>query len=223
TITLPLMSMLAGERGVMAAQIACALSGCQVAYFAFQFGPGVLRIEQIDTGPVFGDIAVTPTNLIVKVAGMTRLAAEASSKPDESAESVLMRLNIQARSPGASQLRITQLEVTSADGEPQYVLGVDGGVIVAGVASTEEPTCQYRVQAGDTLSAIALANGVTIDQINELNEIPNRSVIRVGQVLTIPASECRAPAPASYVNRNSSDIIEVHDCRYLGGDVFEWY
>lgn len=223
TITLPLMSMLAGERGVIAAEIKCALWECQVVEIVIQFNPDVLQIEQIEAGPFFGGSAVTRSNLIDNAAGIIRLAAETSSKPDESAEPVLMRLNIQARSPGASQLRITQLEVASADGEPQYVIGVDGGVIVAGAASTEAPTCQYRVQAGDTLSGIALANGVTVDQINELNEIPNRSMIRVGQVLTIPASDCRAPAPASYANRNSSDIIEVHDCRHLGGGVFEWY
>jgi LysM repeat protein len=82
--------------------------------------------------------------------------------------------------------------------------------------SSEQVTCEYTVSTGDTLSGIALANKVTVSEIMALNEITNPRVIRVGQVLTVPASDC---VPAA----TSGNIIEVFDCTHLGNNVFEWY
>jgi len=45
---------------------------------------------------------------------------------------------------------------------------------------------QYIVKAGDTLSAIAKAYGVTVQQIVDANNIPNPDMIDVDQVLIIP-------------------------------------
>ncbi len=44
----------------------------------------------------------------------------------------------------------------------------------------------YRVVAGDTLSRIAARFGTTVKAIQELNEIPDPRLIRVGQVIRIP-------------------------------------
>jgi LysM repeat protein len=44
----------------------------------------------------------------------------------------------------------------------------------------------YRVQAGDTLSAIAARFGTTVKAIADLNGISNPSQIRIGQILRIP-------------------------------------
>ena len=44
----------------------------------------------------------------------------------------------------------------------------------------------YTVQSGDTLSAIAAANGVTVADLVEANGIKNPNLIQVGQQLVIP-------------------------------------
>ena len=49
------------------------------------------------------------------------------------------------------------------------------------------PGTEYTVVPGDTLSAIAKAHGVTIDEIVEANEITDPDLLRIGQVLTIPS------------------------------------
>lgn len=46
---------------------------------------------------------------------------------------------------------------------------------------------EYRIQSGDTLSAIAVRHGVPINQLKQANDL-NGDVIRVGQVLRIPSS-----------------------------------
>lgn len=46
---------------------------------------------------------------------------------------------------------------------------------------------EYRIQSGDTLSAIAVRHGVPVNQLKQANDI-NGDVIRVGQVLQIPRS-----------------------------------
>jgi LysM repeat protein len=46
----------------------------------------------------------------------------------------------------------------------------------------------YTVQAGDTLSSIANANGLTSKQLADYNGITNADSLKIGQVLKIPAS-----------------------------------
>ncbi len=61
----------------------------------------------------------------------------------------------------------------------------------------------YVVQPGDTLFRIALQHGVSVDAIVAANNLPNRSIVYVGQVLIIPkagASQPTAPLAASSVH-----------------------
>jgi LysM repeat protein len=44
----------------------------------------------------------------------------------------------------------------------------------------------YRVKSGDTLTAIAARFGTTVAAIVELNDLPNRNALSVGQILLIP-------------------------------------
>ena len=54
----------------------------------------------------------------------------------------------------------------------------------------------YTVQGGDTLFGIARKLGVTVDAIVAANNIANPSLIKPGQVLTIPDA-AGAPAPSA--------------------------
>ena len=46
----------------------------------------------------------------------------------------------------------------------------------------------YTVQKGDTLYRIAKVNGITVDELKTLNNLNSSSVLKVGQVLKIPAT-----------------------------------
>jgi len=63
------------------------------------------------------------------------------------------------------------------------LLGLNGAVAIA------EETTTYYIRAGDTLSAIAAAHGITLDELRALNpEITDLNKIYVGTALRIPTS-----------------------------------
>jgi N-acetylmuramoyl-L-alanine amidase len=61
------------------------------------------------------------------------------------------------------------------------------------ISSPGAAQTSYTVEAGDTLSAIAVRNGVTVADLVQVNGISNPDLIFVGQQLAIPSS---APPPA---------------------------
>lgn len=69
-----------------------------------------------------------------------------------------------------------------------FVLGGDGSYTPPPPAPSPEPDLRgrYRVQSGDTLSAIAAEFGTTVDALAAVNGIANEDYIQAGWVLTIP-------------------------------------
>lgn len=64
-------------------------------------------------------------------------------------------------------------------------------------ASAPAPGSAYLVVAGDTVSGIAVRNGVSVSAIVGANGLDSRALIRIGQTLRIPAVGSTAPAPAA--------------------------
>ncbi|MCL2464551.1 MAG: LysM peptidoglycan-binding domain-containing protein [Micrococcales bacterium] len=61
-----------------------------------------------------------------------------------------------------------------------------------GIGSPASAAAQYTVQRGDTVSAIAARNGVTVASIASANTLADPSYIRIGQVLRIPTTTSSA-------------------------------
>ena len=70
----------------------------------------------------------------------------------------------------------------------------------------------YTVQAGDTLYAIALRYGVTVQAIINANGITNANLIRVGQVLTIPGTD--TPTTPTTPTTGTSYTVKAGDTLY---------
>jgi LysM repeat protein len=238
TVSLPFVGIEAGQSLVVEAQIQCIEEGCSAFDMTIEFNPAVIQVDQIELGPFLGEQVFTAENSIDNEAGIVRLAAAALGDPPPDSEPILLRLHITPLTSGVTELQITRLDIGDLIGNPLETLAVDGGVAVLGEntapaieplptqpaadapisqpEAVEQPTCQYQVRPGDTLSGIAIANHVSVDQLVEMNGISNARIIRVGDTLTVPASNCRAAV-------QSGDVIQVHDCRHLGSNVFEWY
>ncbi|MCL4531852.1 MAG: LysM peptidoglycan-binding domain-containing protein, partial [Actinobacteria bacterium] len=68
---------------------------------------------------------------------------------------------------------------------------------IPGASPPPTPTpasTQYTVKQGDSLGKIAESTGVSVQAIQDANGLKDPNAIKVGQVLTIPASSQPAPA-----------------------------
>ena len=70
----------------------------------------------------------------------------------------------------------------------------------------------YTVKAGDTLYAIALRYGVTVQAIVNANGLTNANLIRVGQVLTIPGTD--TPTTPTTPTTGTSYTVKAGDTLY---------
>jgi murein DD-endopeptidase MepM/ murein hydrolase activator NlpD len=98
------------------------------------------------------------------------------------------------------------------------VIGLGWGLIGAiktPVASAQENLGSYTVVAGDTLSTIAGRFGVSVDALVALNNISDPSLIRVGQVLLIPAAgPALGTIPTALVQAAPGDTLSAVAARY---------
>jgi LysM repeat protein len=104
-------------------------------------------------------------------------------------------------------------------------------LIVPGGGSAPAPststTGYYTVQAGDTVSSIAVRHGVTAWAIVQANHLANANFIYVGQRLVIPGGSAPAPAPAPQTASSNKRIIidlsEQHMYVYQDGALlYSW-
>ena len=61
----------------------------------------------------------------------------------------------------------------------------------------QKPDVIHKVQRGDTLSGIASAYGVTVNDLMQINNLRSRNMIRAGQVLRLPAADAAVVAAAA--------------------------
>jgi LysM repeat protein len=95
----------------------------------------------------------------------------------------------------------------------RLIIPQGSGASVAQVGSAASGG-SYAVQRGDTLTRIALRNGVTVTALMRANGIANPNAIYAGQRLVIPGTGGSAPAPAaatddSYVIRPGDSLSKI--------------
>ncbi|PYG02018.1 LysM repeat-containing protein [Georgenia satyanarayanai] len=78
------------------------------------------------------------------------------------------------------------------------------------------PTGTYLVRAGDTVSAIAARAGTTVSAIVSANNLGSQALIRVGQVLRLPAGKAATAAPTSATTHTvaAGDTVSALAKRY---------
>ncbi len=92
---------------------------------------------------------------------------------------------------------------------PSYIYV--GQVLVIPTQGSTTPTTgvYYRVRAGDTLAGIAYRYGVNYWSIVQANNLPNPSLIYVGQVLFVPGAIEPAATPIPTTSTGESQTVNV--------------
>lgn len=132
----------------------------------------------------------------------------------------------------ASRQGVTVAELRSANSLSSDMIKIGQELVVpnstrkVGLATKQHSGAKYVIEPGDTLAKIAAVFGVSINELQELNDITNPRSIRIGSVLLIPGSQTTAssassqrtvPAPTRVVqpsttaNLQSLDTLETLD------------
>jgi LysM repeat protein len=88
----------------------------------------------------------------------------------------------------------TILEITPA---PTQDIGATATSFALQLVPTPTPSGLYIVQPGDTLSALAVEFGTTVDEIVAANGLTDPDALQAGQTLIIPSLTITAPAFAT--------------------------
>lgn len=96
---------------------------------------------------------------------------------------------------------ITNPNVLTVGQQLKLPAGASSSAAAPAVSSGQAPAAggaqTYTVQRGDTLSSIAAKTGVSVAELQRLNNIANPNRITVGQKLTLPSGTTAPSAPAT--------------------------
>jgi len=87
--------------------------------------------------------------------------------------------------------------------------GQSGVAFVSPQDNNEDDGIEHTVVSGDTISSIAVAYGVSVDNILELNSLDRGSFLQIGQVLTIATPEPDASSQAADDGEDESDEADA--------------
>ena len=109
----------------------------------------------------------------------------------------------------AKKHNVTVAALAKANNITNYNLIRVGQVLTIPGKTTAPPATavKYTVKAGDTLYSIAKKYNVTVAALAKANNITNYSLIRVGQVLTIPGKTTAPPATSVKYTVKAGDTL----------------
>lgn len=118
---------------------------------------------------------------------------------ENSAWQVILETVATGESVYLSELRPIQIQIITETATPTATATPTITPTVACVPRQPSGWVSYRMQSGDSLFNLALAGGVSLDFVLEINCLPEDAVLSVGQRVFIPvppATETPTPAPA---------------------------
>jgi len=164
-------------------------------------GPAaVIRIGQVLTIPGTGGTGTSTSGTTPTTASTTHTVVPGDTvwalakRNGTTVDAIIKANNLGA----AAVIRIGQV-LTIPGGTAGGTSGASGATPTADAVAPQVATstnvgsfagtgATYVVKAGDTLSGIAARNGTTVSAIASANAIANPSLIRIGQVLTLPGA-----------------------------------
>jgi LysM repeat protein len=87
-------------------------------------------------------------------------------------------------------------------------------------AQTAQNLSDYRVVRGDTLYSIARSNNISLQTLLEINRFPANQVLRVGDVIKVPARSSSAAATANIASTAAAASTNAPSARQVPAGVY---
>ena len=88
-----------------------------------------------------------------------------------------------------------------------------------GAAPTVAPAQKtHKVVSGDTLYALSQRYGVTVAALQQVNQLGNSTLLKVGQVLTLPTSATTAKAPTPTLKVGGKVTVNTNATKWATGE-----
>ena len=131
--------------------------------------------------------------------------------------------SIKAHRPSSAEATPPQQQAPpKPEGEDRQADTSSGGSAVTPAANVSTVAMKtYRVKSGDTLTKIALVNGVSAEELEEVNGLKNVGALRVGQEIKIPAKPATKPIGGD--SHKAPDVKKPADASAMPKDSGETY
>ncbi len=150
--------------------------------------------------------------------GNTKKVAKYKVRPGDTLGGIAAKYNVSVSTiKHANRIKSS----TIISGQELTIPYISSGTVSSGsggsyAATSNTTTSKYKVRSGDTLGGIAQRHGVSVASIKSANNISG-SIIKRGQVLTIPGSSAGTSSSSNNSVRSSSSKYTVRSGDTLGG------
>lgn len=166
-------------------------------YSTLTFGPNVTAVSVTTSSGATVSLDLAPTAPVAATAAAPAASAAGAAAPtgqasETAATTAPVATSVPPANPNAAPTAPTVAATTEATAPAPATATPPAPVASAPVAGEALPPTgrqpaspSYTVQGGDTLESIAQLNGVTVQQLRELNPILNASSLRAGETIRI--------------------------------------
>ena len=169
--------------------------------------PTPVEVKPVEKEPEFTTYIVQRGDTLSKISKRYNIKIDAIKSSNPQIKNDVIRLGQKIRLPGKVDVGEQTVPAGAIASRPTKKPSPDATVRKDPAPAKKAytgATKEYIVKNGDTLGGIAIASGLTVRQLKELNGL-TKDMIRVGQKLKVPASKVEKKSPASSADKKVAE------------------
>ena len=176
--------------------------------------PKPVEVKPVEKEPEFTTYIVQRGDTLSKISKRYNIKIDAIKANNPQIKNNVIRLGQKLKLPGKVDVGEQTVPAGAIASKPAKKASPAAAVKkdAAPAKAYTGATKDYVVKNGDTLGGIAIASGLTVRQLKELNGL-SKDMIRVGQKLKVPASKVEkkaaSPAPDKKVAEKKADTVKL--------------
>ncbi len=169
--------------------------------------PRPVEVKPVEKEPEFTTYIVQRGDTLSKISKRYNIKIDAIKANNPQIKNDVIRLGQKIKLPGKVDVGEQTVPAGAIASRPTKKPSPDAAVRKDPAPAKKAytgATKEYIVKNGDTLGGIAIASGLTVRQLKELNGL-TKDMIRVGQKLKVPASKVEKKSPASSADKKVAE------------------